>query len=190
DKNNLIDQIPIKQLVIYNSTAPVIKLILLCNSSLETLKIRGPRCIDKIEKILEIAFECCPNIVDFSIGLITCNLDYLEISWAPSLQYLILYQNHFVVNLKSYDDKVNLDDLFKFFNNINFRSSFVLLEIAVPYNSQVVSKSIQFDEFGKPEEIESKSLKVLEVIILHSIYYFRTIENITDIYKKKQQNMI
>ncbi|KAF0538234.1 ATP-binding cassette, subfamily B MDR/TAP, member 1 [Gigaspora margarita] len=78
DQNNLIDQIPIKQPVIYNSIAPVIKLILLCNSSLETLKI-----------------------IDFSIGLITRNLDYLEISWAPSLQYLILYQIHFVVNLKS-----------------------------------------------------------------------------------------
>ncbi|CAG8627397.1 30294_t:CDS:2 [Gigaspora margarita] len=151
DQNNLIDQVPIKQLVIYNSTAPVIKLILLCNSSLETLKI-----------------------IDFSIGLITFNIDYLEISWAPSLQYLILYQNHFVVNLKSmklgdyleklakslplnmkvikiwiilqgYEEEVKLDDLCKFFSYINFRRLFVLLEIAVPYNSQVVSKSIQFD---------------------------------------------
>ncbi|CAG8856153.1 20115_t:CDS:2, partial [Gigaspora margarita] len=99
----------------------------------------------------------------FSIGLITFNLDYLEISWASSLQYLILYQNHFVVNLKnnfaSYKEEIKLDDLCKFFSNINFRCVFVLLEIAVPYNSQVVSKSIQFDEFGKLEKIESKSLK-------------------------------
>ncbi|CAG8444598.1 27267_t:CDS:2 [Dentiscutata erythropus] len=153
DQNNLIDQIPIKQLV-----------ILFCNSSLETFKIIGPRCIYKIVKILEI------------------------ISWAPSSQYLVLYQNHFVVNLKSmklgdyleklakslplnmkvikiwmilqgYEEEVNLDDLCRFFSNINFRRLFVLLEIAIPYNSQVVSKSIQFDEFGKPEEIESKSLK-------------------------------
>ncbi|CAG8768185.1 27720_t:CDS:2 [Dentiscutata erythropus] len=99
DQNNLINQIPIKQLVIYNSTTPVIKLILLCNSSLKTLKIIG------------------------------------------------------------YEEEVNLDDLCRFFSNINFRRLFVLLEIAVPYNSQVVSKSIQFDEFGKLEEIESKSLK-------------------------------
>ncbi|CAG8855598.1 32843_t:CDS:1, partial [Gigaspora margarita] len=162
---------------------PVIKLLLLCNSSLRTLKIIGPRCRDKIEKIFEIAFESCPNIVDFSLGLISCNLDYLEISWISSLQYLILYQNHLVVNLKNmklgdyleklakllpkyikevkiwmilqsgYEDEVTLDDLSKFFSNINTRSSFVLLEIVIPYNEQVVSKSIQFDEFGKPEEI-------------------------------------
>ncbi|CAG8622175.1 2287_t:CDS:2, partial [Gigaspora margarita] len=188
DQHNLIDQIPIKQLVIYNSSAPVIKLILLCNSSLETIKITGPLCRDKIEKIFEIAFECCPDIVDFSIGLIKCKLDYLDIYWAPSLQYLILYRNQFVVNLKNlklgdyleklakslpmyikvikiwmvlqgYEDEVNLDDLCRFFSNINSRRLFVLLEIAVPYNAQVVSKSIQFDEFGKPEEIESKNIK-------------------------------
>ncbi|CAG8786137.1 11553_t:CDS:1, partial [Dentiscutata erythropus] len=162
---------------------PVIKLLSLCNSSLRTLKIIGPRCKDKIEKIFEIAFESCPNIVDFSLGLISCNLDYLEISWVSSLQYLILYQNHFVVNLKNmklgdylekltkllpkyikevkmwmilqsgYEGEVTLDDLSKFFSNINIRNSFVLLEILIPYNAQVVSKSIQFDEFGKQEEI-------------------------------------
>ncbi|CAG8821258.1 829_t:CDS:1, partial [Racocetra fulgida] len=57
DKFNLVDQISLKQLVIYNSIAPVIALLFLCNSSLETFKIIGPRCGDKIEKIFEITFE-------------------------------------------------------------------------------------------------------------------------------------
>ncbi|KAF0516440.1 hypothetical protein F8M41_017104 [Gigaspora margarita] len=171
-------------------SSPVIKLILLCNSSLETLKNIGPCYRDKIEKIFEIAFEYCPNIVDLSIGLITCNLDYLEISWAPSLQYLILYQNHFVVNFKSmklgdyleklakslpkymkvikiwmvlqgYEDDANLDDLYRFFNNINSRSSFVLLEICIPYNTQVVSKRFNLTNLENQKKSISKNLKNL-----------------------------
>ncbi|CAG8626034.1 18577_t:CDS:2, partial [Racocetra persica] len=34
-------------------------------------------------------------------------------------------------------------------------------EIVIPFNAQVVSKSIQFDEFKKPEKIKSKNLKNL-----------------------------
>ncbi|CAG8592214.1 25403_t:CDS:2, partial [Gigaspora rosea] len=138
----LVEQIPLKQLVTYNSIVPVIALLFLCHSNLEILKIIGPRCGDKIEEIFELIFESCSNIVDFSIGLITCTLDYLEIPWIPSLQYLML----------NYKDEINLDDLYRFFGNINSRSSSVLLEIVIPYNAQVVSKSIQFDEFGKPKK--------------------------------------
>ncbi|CAG8780478.1 14153_t:CDS:2, partial [Racocetra fulgida] len=58
-------------------------------------------------------------------------------------------------------DEVNLDDLCTFFSNINSKSLSVLLEIVIPYNAQVVSKSIQFDEFGNPEKIETKNLKNL-----------------------------
>ncbi|CAG8829738.1 17749_t:CDS:1, partial [Racocetra persica] len=36
--------------------------------------------------------------------------------------------------------------------NINSKSSLVLLEIVIPYNVQIVSKSIQFDEFGKQKQ--------------------------------------
>ncbi|CAG8787200.1 25053_t:CDS:1, partial [Racocetra persica] len=147
-----------------------------------------PHCEDKIEKILEITFKSYPNIIDFSIGLITCNLDYLEIPWIPNLQYLILYQNHFIINLENtklddyleqlanslpkyikeikiwivlsdYEDEVNLVDLCKFFCSINsIEGSSVLLEIIIPSNAQVVSKSVQFDEFGKPKKIEGKNL--------------------------------
>ncbi|CAG8793794.1 13984_t:CDS:2, partial [Cetraspora pellucida] len=81
----------------------------------------------------------------FSIGLITSTQDYLEIPWTPSLQYLILYQNN-LKNIKLEDYLEKLADLLP--NNINSKGLFVLLKIAIPYNTQVVSKSVQFDEFG------------------------------------------
>ncbi|CAG8521637.1 25960_t:CDS:1, partial [Dentiscutata erythropus] len=83
--------------------------------------------------------------------------DYLE-KLVKSLSMYIKEIKIWMV-LQGYEDEVNLDDLYKFFNNINSRSLFVLLEIAVPYNEQVVSMSIQFDEFGKPKKIESKNLR-------------------------------
>ncbi|CAG8587615.1 12424_t:CDS:2, partial [Racocetra fulgida] len=144
DKFNLVDKIPLKQLVIYNSIAPVIVLLFLCNSSLETFKIIGPYCGDKIEIIFEIIFEN----------------DYLE-KLAKSLPKYIKEIKIWMVLQPGYEDEVNLDDLCTFFSNINSKSSSVLLEIVIPYNAQVVSKSIQFDEFGKPEKIESKNLKNL-----------------------------
>ncbi|CAG8701766.1 18110_t:CDS:1, partial [Racocetra fulgida] len=70
--------------------------------------------------------------------------DYLE-KLAKLLPKYIKEVKIFIVLQLGYKDEVTLDDLSKFFSNINTRSSFVLLEIVIPYNMQVVSKSIQFD---------------------------------------------
>ncbi|CAG8764517.1 14278_t:CDS:1, partial [Cetraspora pellucida] len=86
--------------------------------------------------------------------------DYLE-KLAKSLPKSIKEIKIWMVLQLGYVNEVNLIDLDKFFSNISTKSSTVLLENVFSYNAQVVSKSIQFDEFGNPEKIEIKNFKNL-----------------------------
>ncbi|CAG8649620.1 9645_t:CDS:1, partial [Scutellospora calospora] len=133
-----------------------------------------PHYRDSLEQIFKTIYERCHSIIDFSIIRFSSCLNYLEILWVLNLQHLILYQNYFEINLMNmklshysknlakslpkyikeikiwiilnpnYENELILDDLRYFFNNLDFKNSFALLEIIHPY--QVFSRNIHFDK--------------------------------------------